>query len=144
MESIEKLEKMGYIIKEKNNKIVFSYKSGTISDIKKVERLIKKIKNNEDEAIVSLKKRSIKTNHNTALKFYYLPYEYNKLYGKQLTKNSFIFIQKISKVWISYRITYNEDKEISTQRNIIESKNFINVLNRSEKYIKNYINYIER
>lgn len=156
MESLKKLEDMGYSIKVKKSdvvlhdysnesRLIFDYKSGTISDLEEVEKTIREIRLNEKKVINFLDERTKKENYNAALKHNYLSYSYDECYGKQLTNNSFIFIQKIldSKVWTSYRITYNEFLNIASDKDIIESDDFIEVINRTEKYIKNYIDFIK-
>lgn len=145
MKSIIQLEKMGYNFTLFNENIEISFVSGTIPDPLEAEELLKDIKDNKEKAIDFIRKREEKEIHKIALKNKYLPYSFNECYGKQLTINSFVFIQKIdgSTNWTGYRVTYDEDNEIMSEKTIIESRSFTDVIKRTEIYINNFIKFID-
>lgn len=146
MQAIKKLEKMGYNINVNDGKINFDFINGSIPSIEEAERLISDIKNNETKVIDLLEQEEARANHREAIKGYYIPYGFNECYGKQLTQRSYVFIQRIdlTSLWTGYRLTYNERNDISTQKDTIEDTDFKKVLNRTERYVKNFLEYINK
>lgn len=77
----------------------------------------------------------------------YLPYSAGECYGRQLTKNSYVFIHKVKEgcsLWTGYRITYDEYGDVRNNKTIIQDNSFIRVMNRVETYIDNYLNFINK
>lgn len=78
----------------------------------------------------------------------FLPYSPGECYGRQITRDSHIFIQRIegsSNTWTGYRITYDyENNGINSERTIAVGKNLNSVILRVEIYIRNYLEFIRR
>ena len=78
----------------------------------------------------------------------FLPYSSGECYGRQVTRNSHIFIQRInefSDIWTGYRVTYgHEENEIRSEKTIIEDRNFNKVILRVESYIRKYLDFVKR
>ena len=70
------------------------------------------------------------------------------VYGKRVTKNAYIYIQRVEEsnaLWTSYRLTYNYiDGTIKSERTILEGQDFMQVLGKTEKYIRDYLEFISR
>ena len=146
MDSIIKLEEMGYSFTIDNEDIRIGFISGTIPEPMEVERLLEDIKTNKQIAINFIEYRENEKAHKKAIEEGYLPYSFGECYGKQLTTNSFVFIQKLddSKSWLGYRVTYDEDNNIVSEKTIIEDLDFKNAITRVEIYINNYFKFIDK
>lgn len=62
-----------------------------------------------------------------------------EIYSKQITKSTYVFIQRIANQWEGYRVTYGVDNQLLGQKDIFKSKDFIKVVDKMENYIKYYL-----
>lgn len=110
---------------------------------------VKEVENIYDTSFIRLEldQELMKQDHAKAIEKGYLPYSFNECYGKQITSNAYIYIQRLQEgdSWTSYRLTYNYiDGNIKSEKTIIEGQDFIQVLDKTEKYIKQYLEFISR
>ncbi len=148
MQSLLKLEDMGYIFGVDQLDIIYDFRSGTIPDADEVESLLLDLKENKCKVIDFLKARQIKIDHQLALERNYLPYSMGECYGRQLTRDNELFIHKLDKdveVWTVYRVRHDRsNKEPIGDREILQTTSFTNAIERAEKYIDNFLKYIDK
>ena len=77
----------------------------------------------------------------------YLPYSIGECYGRQLTRENELFIQKIddSNTWTVYRMKHSEtDSRHSTEKIVIETNSFQAAIERANTYIYNFLSFIDK
>lgn len=77
----------------------------------------------------------------------FLIYAMGECYGKQITINAEILIQRVNDdlpIWTGYRRSYDQYNNLKSEKIILESENLFKVLTATENYIKNYLNFIKR
>lgn len=136
---------MGYIFGVDDTDIIYDFRSGQIPDTNIIDDLLLDLKDNKNNVICFLNKRQDIKDHGTALENGYTPYSMGECYGRQLTLNNELLIQKInnSDYWTVYRIKhYKGDSRPVTERFILETKDFSEAIERAERYIDNFLKYI--
>lgn len=77
----------------------------------------------------------------------FLIYAMGECYGKQITINTEILIQRVNDglpIWTGYRRSYDRHHNFKSEKIILESENLLKVLKAAEDYIKNYLDFIKR
>lgn len=147
MDSLLRLENMGYIFEVDNEDVIFDFKSGQLEDPETIDKLFNDIKDKKGKVIEFLSERYITDCHKVAIEKGYLPYAIGECYGKQIAGNSEVYIQMLEGVnyWTAYRLTYRSgERKASSEKTIIEGNDFFEILDRTEMYIDNFISFIDK
>lgn len=111
-----------------------------------IQKLINDLKENKTEAMLILQNHKSE-NYLLQARKYALNKNYlvsNDIYCKQLTRNSYIIIDFLNEQWEAYRLTYDNYNNIKSEKDILTDDDLINVINRAEKYIYNYLSFIRK